>query len=128
MRSWIQKAVRGLQKVQDKIAATDITYIYRGGQELIVPARLDVSTGESISMDGVTTYFTERLFKVSRHYLPIEPERGDKILLPIYDETGRVVTHQTFMVMSELGVDVTAPQGNYEDSYRIYAKKVNNVI
>ena len=123
--NWIQKAVRVLHSVQDSAAAITIGYT-QDGVTVQCPARLDMATGESVSLDGLTTYFTERAFKVTKANLPFVPQRGDRIELPIYNGHGQQVDSEFFVVMSEAGLDVVTPQGNYEDAYKIYAKRVNN--
>ena len=120
--SWIQQAVRVLNSVQDSVASATIVYT-RDGQDYIVPARLGVVTGESTSYEGVTLYYTERIFKVTKDNLGFRPERGDKIELYIYDANGHRTASEYYVVMSEQGLDVAVAQGNFEDAYRIYAKR-----
>tara|TARA_B100000519_G_C13833681_1_gene246178 strand:- start:62 stop:448 length:387 start_codon:yes stop_codon:yes gene_type:complete len=123
--SWLQSAVRTLHKVQDKVAAATIT-ITLDGSDLIVPARLDVVAGESVSFEGLTTFYTERVFKITKSRLPREPKRGDHIELHIYDELGRKAESEHYIVMSEQGLEPSAAQGNFEDAYRVYAKRTPN--
>ena len=119
----IQNAVRALHKIQDALAATPIEYTQSGTTYKVV-ARLGVVSGESTSYEGVTTEVLERIFKVTRSTLPITPERGDRIKLPIYGASGSVVDHEMYVVSSDIGLDVAAPQGNHGDAWRIQAKRI----
>ena len=124
---WLQKAVRQLNKLQD-ITASATIIITQDGSALTVPARLDVVTGESANYEGLTTFYTERVFKITRSRLPREPQRGDRIELLVYDEYGRQTDSEFYVVMSEQGLEPSVPLGNFEDAYRVYAKRTPNGI
>ena len=127
MVSWLQQAVRKLNKIQDATASATIK-ITRDGSVLTVPARLDVVSGESANYEGLTTFYTERIFKITKSRLNREPRRGDRIELLILDEHGRQMDSQFFIVMSEQGLEPSTPLGNFEDAYRVYAKRTPNGI
>ena len=122
---WIQKAVRQLNKLQDATASATII-ITQDGSALTVPARLDVVTGESSNYEGLTTFYTERTFKITKSHLLRRPKRGDRIELLIYDEHGRQSASEFYIVMSEQGLEPTVSHGNFEDAYRVYAKRTPN--
>ena len=122
---WIQKAVRQLNKIQDSVASATIK-ITQDGSVLTVPARLDAVTGESTSYEGLTTFYTERVFKITRHYLDRAPKRGDRIELIVYDEYGRQSASEFYIVMSEQGLEPSVALGNFDDAYRVYAKRTPN--
>ena len=122
---WIQKAVRQLNKLQDTTSSATII-ITQDGSALTVPARLDVVTGESANYEGLTTFYTERVFKITKQHLNREPKRGDRIELFIYDEYGRQSASVYYIVMSEQGLEPSVALGNFEDAYRVYAKRTPN--